>query len=79
MADGWVEVFRTHDDMEAELVRGLLKTGNIPVMIEGRGMKSMPYIFGHAAFGQLILKVPPDLADLARELLAAQVEEPEPE
>lgn len=75
MAEEWVEVFRTHDQMEAEFFKGLLQTNSIPVILEARGLKALPGIFGHAALGQLVLRVPPDLADLAEQLLAAPVQE----
>ena len=78
MAEEWVEVFRTHDQMEAEFFKGLLQTNSIPVILEPKGLKALPGIFGHAALGQLVLKVPPDLAELAQQILAAPIQE-EPE
>lgn len=75
MAEEWVEVFITHDQMEAEFMKGLLETSSIPVVVEAKGLKAMPFYFGHSALGQLILKVPPDRADLAKALLEARVEE----
>lgn len=77
MAADWVEVFRTHDQLEAEFFKGLLQTSDIPVIMEARGLKALPGIFGHAALGLLVLKVPPDLTALAAELLEAQVQEEE--
>ncbi|MFZ5813861.1 MAG: putative signal transducing protein [Bacillota bacterium] len=74
MAEEWVEVFRTTDQIEAEFMKGLLETSQIPVLMEAKGLKAMPYIFGHAASGQLLLKVPPDLAELARQILEAEAE-----
>lgn len=73
----WEEVFATSDQVEAELVRGLLDTSGIPVVIEAKGLKAMPTYFGHAAYGELILKVPPDQVDLALALLAARPELPD--
>ncbi len=73
----WVEVFRTSDQMEMEFIRGLLETNGFPVVVEAKGLKAMPSIFGHAAYGELILKVPPDLEAQARALLEAPVEESE--
>lgn len=71
----WEVVFRTGDQVEAEVVKGLLVTSDIPVIVEAKGLKSMPIFFGHAASGELLLKVPPDQAELARALLAARIEE----
>lgn len=78
MAEEWVEVFSTSEPMEAELVKGLLETNQIPVLIQARGQKALGFIFGSAAVGEFVLKVPPDLAELAGEILAAQFEEEEP-
>lgn len=75
MSEEWVEVFRTHDQMEAEFFKGLLQTNSIPVILQAKGLKALPGIFGHAALGQLVLKVPPGLADLAEQLLAAPFQE----
>lgn len=77
MAEEWEEVFIATEPMEAEMIKGLLETGGIPVLIEARGLKAMPYIFGNSAYGQLFLKVPPDQVDLARSILQAEFEEPE--
>lgn len=75
--ESWEPVFRTHDQIEAELIRGLLTTNGFPVIVESKGQKAMAVIFGNAATGELILKVPPDLAEQALEFLAADIEEPE--
>lgn len=75
----WVVVVRTSSQMEAAVVRGLLETNGFPVVQEVRGAKSMPSIMGHSSFGEVRLLVPPDLADAARELLEAEVQEPETE
>lgn len=70
----WVEVFVTHDQMEMEMIKGLLTTNGFEVVVEAKGWKQMPVIFGHAATGELVIKVPPDKADAAIALLAADVE-----
>lgn len=75
----WEEVFRTGEQVEAELVRGLLSTNGFPVVVEAKGLKSMPVIFGHAAYGELILKVPPDRWEEARALLEARAADPDEE
>lgn len=76
MAEEWVVIFTAANQVEAELIRGLLEGSQIPVIIEARGPQAMPFFFGQTALGgELLVKVPPDQADFARELLAAQVEE----
>ncbi len=64
-------VFRTSDQVEAEFIRGLLVTSEIPAVLEAKGFKSMAVFFGHSAIGELLIKVPPDLEELALQLLAA--------
>lgn len=77
MEQEWEEVFRTDSDIEAEFIKGLLATAAIPVYVEAHGAKTMPYIFGTSGFGQLVLKVPPDLAELAQAILQAKAQSPE--
>jgi hypothetical protein len=75
----WEEVFRAGEQMEMELIRGLLESNGFPVVVKATGLKQMPVIFGAAAYGEWILKVPPEMADQARELLAARAEMPDEE
>jgi hypothetical protein len=75
----WVEVYRTREDFQMEFFRGLLKTAEIPVVVERTGYKDMPIIMGVASLGEYLLKVPPDLASLAKELLASPPVFPEDE
>ncbi len=70
----WEVVYRTGSHVEAEVVRGLLNTSNIPVYVEATGQKALPMFFGQSAIGELLLRVPPDLADLAAELIASKVD-----
>jgi len=67
----WPVVFRTVDQVEAEFIRGLLETSDVPVVVEAKGLKSMTTFFGHSANGELLIKVPPDREDFALQLLAA--------
>lgn len=75
----WEEVFRTPGQVEAELMKGLLATNGFSVVVEATGLKSMPVFFGHAAIGEFVLMVPSSQAEQARQLLAADVEQPEDE
>lgn len=67
----WPVVFRTVDQVEAEFIRGLLVTSEIPVIVEAKGLKSMSIFFGHSANGELLIKVPPDREEFALQLLSA--------
>jgi hypothetical protein len=71
----WVVVFRTGEDLEMELIKGLLTTSGIPVVVEAKGAKSMPVIMGVASTGEYLLKVPPEWAETARALIEAPVED----
>lgn len=73
----WPVVFETGDQIEAELIRGLLTSAEIPVVLSTSGLKTMAVFLGHSAPGRILLKVPPDQEALAREILSAQVEMPE--
>lgn len=72
----WVEVFVTHDQMEMEMIKGLLASNGFEVVVEAKDWKQMPVIFGHAAKGELVIKVPPDMAEAAIALLEADAEMP---
>ncbi|HYF91907.1 MAG TPA: DUF2007 domain-containing protein [Symbiobacteriaceae bacterium] len=76
-AENWVEVYETGDDLQMELIRGLLTTNGIPVVVQRTGAKEMGFYFGAAANGSLIVRVPPELADTARALLESGAEVPE--
>lgn len=73
----WVPVLTTHDEMEAEFLKGLLEGAGVPVVLETRGFKGLPSVYGPNASGGTTLRVPPDQAEFARQLLAAQAEAPE--
>lgn len=75
----WVELCRTGDDLKMEIIKGLLRTAEIPVVVERTGGKDMPIILGVAAYGDYVLKVPPDQVELARALMEAPPEFPDDE
>ncbi|BAD40041.1 DUF2007 domain-containing protein [Symbiobacterium thermophilum] len=71
----WVEVYKAPDHVEAELVRGLLEASGIPVVTEARGAQSLPFLLGPARVGgHISIRVPPEHAQAAREVLAAREE-----
>lgn len=75
MGADWKVVFTTSDQVEAEVVRGLLETSGIDVIVVRRGLKALEPFLGATAAGTLELKVPPDRADEAIALLEAEPEE----
>ncbi|HEY3367111.1 MAG TPA: DUF2007 domain-containing protein [Symbiobacteriaceae bacterium] len=75
----WEIVFQTGDQVEIEIIRGLLTTNGFPVVVEKKGLKGMSFMFGESAIGEYLLKVPPNMVDAALALLSADIEEPETE
>jgi ribonuclease-3 len=65
-----VVIFRTHSDIEASLVRGLLETHDIPVMISS-GLARAVFPVPATELGELRITVPIDHADEALRLIAA--------
>jgi hypothetical protein len=70
----WVVVFSTADQAEADMIHGLLESNGFPVIVQSKGLKGMATLFGHAAVGQLVIKVPPDQVEAARALLEAPID-----
>lgn len=66
----WVEVASAGQDEEAALIAGLLKSRDIPCEVEGPSTSPWPENLG--AFGVSRVMVPPDRAEEARQVLAAQ-------
>jgi hypothetical protein len=73
----WPVVFSTGDQVEAEVVRGLLESSGIPVIAVRHGLKRFEPWLGATASGSIDLKVPPDRAEEAREILAAPPQDEE--
>lgn len=70
----WVTVASTGNDEEAELIAGLLRSAEIPCVVEGpTGGSPWPENLG--AFGMSRVMVPPDRAEEARALLASRERE----
>jgi hypothetical protein len=66
----WVEVASVGNDEEAALIAGLLQSRGIPCEVEGPSATPLPENLG--AFGMSRVLVPPDQAEEARQVLAAQ-------
>ena len=67
----WIEVASTGNDEEAELISGLLRSEEIPNVIEGPSGGS-PWPENLGAFGMSRVLVPPERADEARALLESR-------
>jgi hypothetical protein len=55
MSEKWVEVFVTDDPLEAEIIKDLLESGDIPVVI--RSSKVMPYPVNVGKMGEIKILV----------------------
>ncbi len=72
----WPVIFRTHSDIEASVVRGLLETHGIE-SIASAALGPTPSVFPFNAQGLIDIKVavPPDAADEARTIIAEHREQ----
>lgn len=55
MEDEWVELLVTYDELEAEMIKGLLESGGIPVV--KRSAKVRPYPVNIGRMGEVKLLV----------------------
>ena len=55
MSTGWVEVFITYGSIEAEMIKGLLESGGIPVIL--RSSKVAPYPVNIGRMGEIKILV----------------------
>jgi len=51
MAENWIEVFVTYDNLEAEIIKDLLESGGIPVVL--RSAKVTPYPVNVGKMGEI--------------------------
>jgi len=73
-----VVIFRTHSDIEASLVRGLLESHDIPVMVSS-GLARAVFPVPATELGELRITVPVDHADEALKLITAYQRPAEPD
>jgi ribonuclease III len=73
-----VVIFRTHSDVEASLVHGLLDGHGIPAMVSS-GLARAVFPVPATELGELRISVPLDYADEARKLIEAYQRPSEPE
>lgn len=63
----WVEVFVTYDEIEAEILQGLLESGGIPVVV--RSAKVTPYPVNVGKMGEVKVLVKRESKAAAEELI----------
>ena len=64
MENDWVEVFVTYDSIEAEMIKGLLESGGIPVIL--RSSKVAPYPVNIGRMGEIKILVREEDKDTAK-------------
>ena len=67
MSTGWVEVFITYDSIEAEMIKGLLESGGIPVIL--RSSKVAPYPVNIGRMGEIKILVREEDKDTAKKVI----------
>ncbi|MBI5212897.1 MAG: DUF2007 domain-containing protein [Nitrospirae bacterium] len=67
MSDEWVEVFITYDPIEAEIIKDLLESGEIPVVL--RSSKVGPYPVNIGKMGEIKILVRKEDEDTAKEVI----------
>jgi len=67
MSDEWIEVLITYDPIEAEIIKDLLESGDIPVVI--RSAKVTPYPVNIGKIGEVKLLVRSQDKEAAEELI----------
>lgn len=67
MNKGWVEVFVTYDSIEAEMIKGLLESGGIPVILWSS--KVSPYPVNIGKMGEIKILVMEEDRDIAEKVI----------
>lgn len=67
MSTGWVEIFITYDSIEAEMIKGLLESGGIPVIL--RSSKVAPYPVNIGKMGEIKILVRDEDKDTAKKVI----------
>lgn len=67
MKDNWVDLLVTYDSLEAEMIKDLLESGEIPVVI--RSAKVSPYPVNVGKIGEVKVLVRDEDLEKAKELL----------
>jgi len=67
MENEWVEVFVTYDSIEAEMIKGLLESGGIPVIL--RSSKVAPYPVNIGRMGEIRILVREEDKDTAKKVI----------
>lgn len=67
MGEEWVVIFVTYDSLEAEMIKDILESGDIPVVL--RSSKVSPYPVNIGKMGEIKVLVRKEDQDLAEEAI----------
>jgi hypothetical protein len=67
MSNEWVEVFITYDSIEAEMIKDLLQSGELPVVL--RSSKVAPYPVNIGKMGEIKILVRAEDEELAKKVI----------
>lgn len=70
MSEEWVEVFVTYDSLEAEMIKDLLESGEIPVVL--RSSKVSPYPVNIGRMGEIKILVRREDRETAEKIIRAE-------
>lgn len=70
--EGWTEVYVTYDMLEAEMLKDLLESGEIPVVL--RSSKVSPYPVNVGKIGEVKILVRDDDRELAEKVIREEID-----
>ncbi|MBZ0157259.1 MAG: DUF2007 domain-containing protein [Alphaproteobacteria bacterium] len=73
MSEEWVELLVTYDPLEAEMIKDLLESGDIPVVL--RSSKVSPYPVNVGKIGEIRILVRKEDRDTAEEVIRGSAPE----
>jgi hypothetical protein len=74
--EGWSEVYVTYDALEAEMIKDLLESGEIPVVL--RSSKVSPYPVNVGKIGEVKILVRDDCRELAEKVIREEIDSDAP-
>lgn len=67
MSDSWIEVYITYDTIEAQILKDLLESGDVPVVV--RSSKVTPYPVNLGKMGEIKILVRKEDEEAAKKLI----------
>jgi hypothetical protein len=70
--DAWTVIYVTYDSLEAEMIKDLLESGEIPVVL--RSSKVSPYPVNVGKIGEIKILVNDDDKEIAEKLIKEEID-----